>query len=58
MFSLCKDFEDLSLEDKTDGSSSSSSSTILAQPSSYGYRGPFDPFLRSWLDIFFLGPFY
>jgi len=46
MFSLCKDFEDLSLEDKTEGSSSSS--TILAQPSSYGYRGPFDPFLRSW----------
>lgn len=54
MFSLCKDFEDLSLEDKTDGSSSSSSSTILAQPSSYGYRGPF----LTQLDIFFLGPFY
>lgn len=35
MFALC-------------GSSSSSSSTSLVQPSSYGYRGTFHPFLRSW----------
>lgn len=48
MFALCKDFDELSLEDNTGGSSSSSSSTSLVQPSSYGYRGTFHPFLRSW----------
>lgn len=53
MFSLCKDFEDLSFEDKTDGSSSSS--TILAQPSSYGYRGPFDPILSYAVGHILLG---
>lgn len=45
MFSLCKDFEELSLEDKTGGSSSSS--TALVQSSSYGYRDTFHRFLRS-----------
>lgn len=48
MFALCKDFDELSLEDDTGGSSSSSSSTSLVQPSSYGYRGTFHRFLRSW----------
>ena len=39
IFSLCNEFNKLSLEDKTGGSSSSSStSTSLVQPSSYGYR--------------------
>lgn len=45
MFALCKDFEELSLEDET---GPSSSSTSIAQPSSYGYRGTFHRFLRSW----------
>ena len=48
MFALCKDFDDLSLEDNTGGSSSSSSSTSLVPPSSYGYRGTFHRFIRSW----------
>ena len=67
MFSLCKDFDELSLEDGCSSSStslvlssssssstslvlpsSSSSSTSLVQPSSYGYRGSFQSFLRSW----------
>lgn len=51
IFSLCKDFDKLSLEDNTDnteGSSSSSSSTSLVPHSSYGYRGNFHRFLRSW----------
>lgn len=47
MFALCKDFEELSLEDDT-GSSSSSTSTSQVQPSSYGYRGTIHRFLRSW----------
>jgi len=46
MFALCKDFDDLSLEEG--GSSSSSSSTSLVPPSSYGYRGTFHRCLRSW----------
>lgn len=45
IFSLCKDFDELSLEDKTGPSSSSSSSTSLVQPSSYG--ATIHRFLRS-----------
>lgn len=45
MFALCKDFDELSLQDDRVGSSSSS--TSLVQPSSYGYRGSFLPFFRS-----------
>lgn len=51
MFSLCKDFDKLSLEDNTGGSSSSSSSLYssrsLVFPSSYGYRGMINSFLDS-----------
>lgn len=47
VFALCKEFDELSLEDNT-GGSSSSSSTSQVQPSSYGYRGTFHSFLRSW----------
>ncbi len=46
MFSLCKEFDNLSLEDNTEGSSSSSSSVV--QPSSYyGYRSMINRFLHS-----------
>lgn len=54
MFLLCKEFDNLSLEDNTVGSSSSSSSVLqpssssVVQPSSYyGYRSIIDRFLHS-----------
>lgn len=53
MFSLCKDFDELSLEDDRGCSQSSStsclssSSTSCVPPSSYGYRSIIDRFLRS-----------
>lgn len=54
MFSLCKEFDNLSLEDNTVGSSSSSSSVVqptsssVVQPSSYyGYRSMINRFLHS-----------
>lgn len=47
MFSLCKDFDELTLEDNN-GRSSSLSSTSQVQTSSYGYRGTFHRFLRCW----------
>lgn len=56
MFSLCKDFDKLTLEDDTGCSSSSSTSQVLpsssstsqVQPSSYGYRDAIHRFLHSW----------
>lgn len=49
MFTLCKEFDNLSLEDNTVGSSSSSSSVVhsVVQPSSYGYRSMINRFLHS-----------
>jgi len=44
IFYLCREFDKLSLEDKT---GSESSSTSIVQTSSYGYRGNINSFIRS-----------
>lgn len=49
IFSLCNEFDKLSLKDNTGASSSSSStSQSLVQPSSYDYRDTLLRFLRSY----------